>query len=154
MALKLAHFAENAVVACTAVTPSVSVVKEQASLLLIEHEPAELTELVEILAAAGYRCMCSTDEDSAAQCVRKLTPDLILSDTNLAGHNGVALCERLKQTEGIAEVPVMFFSGTQIPDIIRRSHSAGGTYYLRKPCDPDVLLELIGTALGALRAGC
>jgi len=44
-------------------------------------------------------------------------------------------------------VPVMFLSGAQIPDIIRRSHAAGGTYYLRKPFDPEVLLELIQKAL-------
>ena len=38
----------------------------------------------------------------------------------------------------------MYFSGTQTPDIIRRS---GATYSLRKPLDPDVLLELIDQAL-------
>jgi hypothetical protein len=48
-------------------------------------------------------------------------------------------------------VPVMFFSGTQIPDIIRRSDSAGASYYLRKPCEAEVLLELIGKALEAAR---
>jgi CheY-like chemotaxis protein len=41
----------------------------------------------------------------------------------------------------------MFLSGAQIPDIIRRSHAAGGTYYLRKPFDPEVLVELVQKAL-------
>ena len=104
-----------------------------------------------MLAAAGYRCVCSTDGVLRLECLRKRTPDLILSDINLAGHSGVTLCERLKQTAGMAEVPVMFFPALKYPDIIRRSHSAGGTYYLRKPCDPDVLLELIGKALGTPR---
>ncbi|MHB8901140.1 MAG: hypothetical protein ACYC6Y_20520, partial [Thermoguttaceae bacterium] len=44
-------------------------------------------------------------------------------------------------------VPVMFLSGAQIPDIIRRSHAVGGTYYLRKPFDPGVLVELVDKAL-------
>jgi CheY-like chemotaxis protein len=151
MALKLAHFAGNAVVACPVVIAAEIRVKEHVSLLLIDHEQAALAQLAEILSAAGYHCSCCINGEAAAECVRKLIPDLIISDTNLAGHSGVALCERLKKSEGMAEVPLMFFSGTQIPDIIRRSHADGGTYYLRKPYDPEVLLELIGKALEAAR---
>jgi CheY-like chemotaxis protein len=57
------------------------------------------------------------------------------------------LCEQLKQQTGLSDVPVMFLSGAQIPDIIRRSHAAGGTYYLRKPFDPHVLVELVDKAM-------
>jgi DNA-binding NarL/FixJ family response regulator len=45
------------------------------------------------------------------------------------------------------DVPVMFVSRTQLPDIIRRSHDAGAAYYLRKPLDPEVLTELVSKAL-------
>jgi DNA-binding NarL/FixJ family response regulator len=45
------------------------------------------------------------------------------------------------------DVPMMFVSATQLPDIVRRSHDAGGAYYLRKPLDPEVLVELVGKAL-------
>jgi hypothetical protein len=37
----------------------------------------------------------------------------------------------------------MFLSEGQVPDIIRRSHAEGGTYYLRKPFVDSVLLQLI-----------
>ena len=57
------------------------------------------------------------------------------------------MCERPKQEAGLGDVPLMFLSGAQIPDIIRRAHAAGGTYYLRKPFDPQVLLELVDKAL-------
>ena len=41
----------------------------------------------------------------------------------------------------------MFISSSQLPDIIRRSHDAGGAYYLRKPLDPEVLIDLVSKAL-------
>jgi DNA-binding NtrC family response regulator len=41
----------------------------------------------------------------------------------------------------------MFMSSAQIPDIVRRSHEAGGAYYIRKPFDPEVLIELVAKAL-------
>jgi CheY-like chemotaxis protein len=44
-------------------------------------------------------------------------------------------------------VPVIFLSAAQIPHIVRRAREAGGTYYLRKPVDPDVLIELVDKAL-------
>ena len=85
---------------------------------------------------------------SAVALLKTVSPDLIISDINLAGQSGLTLCERLKQDHAsMADVPVMFLSGAQIPDIIRRAHAAGGTYYLRKPFDPQVLLELVDKAL-------
>ena len=66
---------------------------------------------------------------------------------HISGHSGIQLCERIKRDEGLADVPAMFLSRTQVPDIIRRSREAGGTYFLRKPFDPQVLLELVDKAL-------
>jgi CheY-like chemotaxis protein len=116
-------------------------------ILVIDHEAEVLTEVAEVTSAAGYACHgCATGEE-AVEFIRSHVPDLIISDTNLDGQSGLALCERLKKDPALRRAPVMFLSRTQIPDIIRRSHSVGGTYYLRKPLDPMVLVELIDKAL-------
>ena len=83
----------------------------------------------------------------AVRFARSTTPDLIISDINLNGQSGLELCEQIKEDEALKDVPVMFLSGAQIPDIIRRSHAVGGTYYLRKPFDSEVLVELVEKAL-------
>ena len=120
----------------------------QATVLLIDDEAEMLAGLTEVLSSAGYVCQTSSSEATAIAALRNITPDLIISDINLAGHSGLVLCERLKaEIPSLADVPVMFLSGAQIPDIIRRAHAAGGTYYLRKPFDPQVLLELIDKML-------
>ncbi len=119
----------------------------QATILLIDDEREILDNLSKVLTAAGYRCLCAQDGEAAAKIIASQTPELIISDINLAGHSGLNLCEKLKQDTGLADVPLMFLSGAQIPDIIRRAHAAGGTYYLRKPFDPQVLLELVDKAL-------
>ena len=75
------------------------------------------------------------------------TPDLIISDINLQGRSGLELCEQIKQDEALANVPIMFLSGAQIPDVIRRSHAVGGTYYLRKPFERNQLLGALERAL-------
>jgi CheY-like chemotaxis protein len=131
-----------------AIKPMNQSTPSKVTILLIDDEAEILESLKSVLTVAGYACHGANDAESAAQVVRVVTPDLIISDINLAGQSGLNLCERLKQEEdGLTDVPVMFLSGAQIPDVIRRSHAAGGTYYLRKPFDPQVLLELVDKAL-------
>ena len=119
----------------------------KAQILVIDDDAEVIANLANILSTAGYACHCCRSCEAAVETVRRVSPDLIISDINLAGHSGLTLCERLRKEEGLIDVPLMFLSGAQIPDIIRRSHAAGGTYYLRKPFDSGVLLELVDKAL-------
>jgi len=119
----------------------------QVKILAINDEADVLVQISNTLSGAGYSCRCARDAQSAGEAVREAMPDLIISDVNLAGHSGLTLCEQLKQRADIGDVPVMFLSAAQVPDIIRRSHTAGGTYYLRKPFDAEVLLQLIEQVL-------
>ena len=119
----------------------------QITILAIDADTVASAQLSAILAEAGYACRCATTACAAAEVVRDAVPDLIICDVNLAGHSGTAACQQLRCAAGLDEVPLMFLSAMQSPDIIRRSNAAGGTYYLRKPFDPKVLVELVEKAL-------
>ena len=121
--------------------------QESPVILLVDDEQEILDEVESVLSVAGYSCRCCRTPQAAIELVETLVPALIISDINLQGHSGLEMCEQMKQSESMADVPVMFLSGAQIPDIIRRSHAVGGTYYLRKPFDPEVLVELVDKAL-------
>jgi len=115
--------------------------------LVVDDEKDVLGEVASVLAAAGYVCQCCATADEAIRFAAQRAPDLIISDINLDGRSGLEMCETIKEDPALGDVPVMFLSGAQIPDIIRRSHAVGGTYYLRKPFDPEVLVELVDKAL-------
>jgi len=121
--------------------------RKQPTVLLVDDESEVLEELAGVLGAAGFACECATTAEAAMALAETDPPDLIISDVNLNGHSGLEMCERIKRNPSLHDVPLMFLSGAQIPDIIRRSHAAGGIYYLRKPFDPSVLIELIDKAL-------
>ena len=115
--------------------------------LVVDDEQSVLDEVATALTADGFRCtLCTAATDALAMALAE-PPELIISDINLHGHSGLEMCEELKSHAELSDVPVMFLSGAQIPDIIRRSHALGGSYYVRKPFDPAVLLELIDKAL-------
>ncbi len=121
--------------------------RKQALVLVIDDEPDVLGNVAAALNRAGYICHCCETAEAAIRFAQSRAPDLILSDINLGDVSGLELCQRIKEDPTLKHVPVMFLSGAQIPDIIRRSHAAGGTYYLRKPFDPEVLVELVDKAL-------
>jgi CheY-like chemotaxis protein len=122
-------------------------VGDQLLVLVIEEKQEVLQQVASALAAADYSTCCCTSAESALAAAEETPPDLIISDTSLNGMSGLELCERIKRDQGLETVPLMFLSGGQIPDIIRRHDQMGGSYYLRKPFDPEVLVELVDKAL-------
>src|SRR5262245_50269508 len=109
------------------------------TILIIDDEASALNDVAEALRLTDYDLQMAASAQEAIERVRDAAPDLIISDIDLAGTSGLELVHELRQCEGMQEVPVIFLSGAQIPDVVRRSRSAGGTYFLRKPFDPDVL---------------
>ena len=119
--------------------------------LVVDGEQNVLEKISEVLREAKFGCRCCVTADEAIAAALACPPDLIVCDWNLDGENGVETCQRIKQQPGLAEVPVMFLSSAQRPDVIRRSLDAGaGVYCLRKPFAATVLVELIDQALGVV----
>ncbi|HND56106.1 MAG TPA: response regulator [Pirellulaceae bacterium] len=116
-------------------------------ILAIDGDPLALSNTAAVLARVGYEVHGASNPIAARAAVRARTFDLIISDVHVSGESGLSLCRQLRLEPSHGDTPLMFVSSTQLPDIIRRVHDAGGTYYLRKPFDPNVLLELVDKAL-------
>jgi DNA-binding response OmpR family regulator len=120
---------------------------DSAAILVIDSDALMLTAVSAVLHISGYECHCARDAEAAVKAVRGLTLDLVICDVDLDREDGWELCRELRQTPGCAELPLILVSREQTEDIVRRTHDAGATYYLRKPYDPEVLLELVDKAL-------
>ncbi len=121
--------------------------REPAEILLVDDDPTALAEASTALDAAGHIVFQARDRISALRIARTEALDLVICDVNVGGDSGLELSRELRRLPGMQDVPVMFISRTQLPDIVRRSHEAGAAYYLRKPLDPEVLTDLVGKAL-------
>jgi CheY-like chemotaxis protein len=121
----------------------------QPLILLVENETQVLENLAATLTAAGYLTRnCSTAEE-AYSAIQEVCPDLIICDVVVQEQAGMEICEKIKREMEPDEIPVMFLSPNQIPDIIRRRGALGGSYYLRKSFDADVLLDLLDKTLNS-----
>ena len=122
--------------------------QESPLILVVDSDQKVLEKAESVLTSAGFGCRCCSTADEAIATAQTILPDLLICDLNLHGESGMDTCRQIKQYPGLEEVPVMFFSGSQLPDVIRRSHAGGGAYCLRKPFTSEVLTELIDQALG------
>src|SRR5205085_4215197 len=116
-------------------------------ILLVDDDPTALAAATTALDSAGHIVYQARDRISALRIARSQALDLVICDVNVGGDSGLELSRELRRLPGMQDVPVMFVSRTQLPDIVRRSHEAGAAYYLRKPLDPEVLVDLVGKAL-------
>jgi DNA-binding response OmpR family regulator len=117
------------------------------TILVVDPDPLTLTAIAAALHLSGYESHCARDSEAALKASTDEPLDLIICDTNLEGESGLDVCREIRLLPGREDVPVMFLSSSQAPDIVHRAHEAGGAYYLRKPFDPNVLLELVEKAL-------
>lgn len=121
--------------------------REPAEILLIDEDPLALASATTALDAAGHMVYQASERAAALRIARTAALDLVICDINCGSEGGLELTREMRRLPGMQDVPVMFISRTQLPDIVRRSHDAGAAYFLRKPIDPDVLIDLVGKAL-------
>ncbi len=124
----------------------------QTLVLAVDNDRSVLDEITTVLSQVKINCCCCTTSVEAIAAAQATPPDLVLCNVNLQGESGLEMCERIKQQPGLEDLPFMFLSAIQLPDIVRRRCSAGSSYCLRKPFDPHVLVELIDQALGVPNA--
>jgi CheY-like chemotaxis protein len=78
-------------------------------------------------------------------------PDLILMDLWMPVLGGAAATEQLKRAPATANVPVLVMSAQGEDPDTQAVLAAGADVFMPKPCDPDVLLEHIRSAMKRLR---
>jgi CheY-like chemotaxis protein len=113
------------------------------TILLVDDEVDSLWLLQIILEARGYHILMAEGGEAALDKAGRCLPDLIVTDWNMPGMDGIALCERLKWYPALAQIPVVMTSG-QIPP---KEKSTLWNVFLSKPVDLDALASAIDTLL-------
>lgn len=119
----------------------------QPMILVVASDPLEMTALSAAFHLSGYESHSARGPEPALKAAARTPFDLVVSDVNLMGHSGEKLRDRFHEFDLNRETPFLFLSATQRPDVIRRNHQSEGVFYLRKPYDPKVLLDLVDRAL-------
>ena len=107
---------------------------EKKKILIVEDEVILSTLLKIQLEDEGFLvCGCITTGEEAVEFVQNTKPDLILIDINLVGEiDGIEAAEIITET---AEIPIIFMTGYEEPQIADRTRKINPVAYLIKPVE-------------------
>lgn len=140
------NFTEYAVPPQPTTSPSRHTLKS--TILVADADPTALAQTIRILNRDDFNVFSAICNASALSAAMKLEVDVIVCDLSLwVGATGKDLVAEIHELPGREDVPIVFTSSGQGPDVIRRQHDFGGAYHLKKPFTPEVLLEFVERAL-------
>ncbi|HEX4406305.1 MAG TPA: response regulator [Polyangia bacterium] len=117
-------------------------------ILVVEDDEVARETMTEVLAHAGYDVVAAADGYEALSIAAHGSPDLVLSDLQMPGIDGVELTKRLHAFAG--GIPVVLTTGiTDTQDVITAAQSYGAVACLPKPMNVDELLWTIDRTLAA-----
>ncbi len=116
-----------------------------ANLLLVDDDPDLLQLLSMRLTAAGHRVTSVESAEAALTQLAVARPQLVVSDVQLPGRDGLALFDEIRVRHPALPVILLTAHGT-IPDAVDAT-SRGVFSYLTKPFDGKTLLDKVNEAL-------
>jgi len=116
-------------------------------IVIVDDDALMLTGVAAVLNKAGYECHMARDCEAALKAARHQHPDLMILNDDLGEEDGLELARYMKNDAKLREISILFLSGSARLDIIERTQAAGGDYFLAKPFDPNVLIEVVDRAL-------
>ena len=97
----------------------------------------------QLLELAGYRVVEATDGEEAIKLAVAEQPELILMDLSLPKLDGLAATRRIRQQDGLGQVPIVAVSAHDSPGSRSEALAAGCDEYVTKPIDFDQLSTLL-----------
>jgi len=121
--------------------------KKDYRILLIDDSVENLKMLTLLLEEEGYRVLQATGGLLGLDMADRTQPDLILLDIKMREIDGYEVCRRLKEREGLKEIPVILVSGLDAPIDKVRAYDVGGVDYITRPIEKEEMLARINTQL-------
>ncbi len=106
-----------------------------------------------LLEMSGYQVLEAINGEEAVRIAVSERPDLILMDLSLPLLDGLAATRRIRERDGLRNVPIVAVSAHDTADFHAEALAAGCNDYVTKPIDFDQLEQLLHRLLPEKTAG-
>jgi two-component system cell cycle response regulator DivK len=119
--------------------------------LVVDDDPdaRELFSLV--LEQAGAEVTRADDGLTALRAASERHPDLVITDIEMPGMNGVELARQLRNRSATRAIPIVVVTGGSIEDLTGHAQAVGCNTVVPKPCAPDTLVRIVNRHIGRRR---
>jgi DNA-binding response OmpR family regulator len=115
---------------------------------LIIDDELDFVKMLQVrLQIEGYEVLVAEDGTKGLQIARKDRPDLIILDIMMPGMDGHMVCDMLKKSTLTWSIPIIYLTAKtgQADELL--AMEKGAKYYLTKPYNPAMLLEMVRSAI-------
>lgn len=117
--------------------------------VLTVDDSASIRQMVSFtLKGAGYGVIEATDGNDGLAKAKASGVNLVVTDQNMPGMDGISLIKALRTLPAYKSVPILMLT-TESGDAMKaQGKAAGATGWIVKPFDPAKLLEVVKKVLG------
>lgn len=114
--------------------------------LVVDDHEDTLDLLEQLLTPRGFEVRTANSVREARRMLAEQTPDLVVTDLEMPGEDGFALCSSVR-TGSQPCVPVLALTGCSDDAMFARAEQAGFSDVLHKPCPAPTLASAVCRAL-------
>lgn len=124
----------------------------RAAILIVDDSPSVRRRVRSGLEAGGHAVMEAADGATALALLQMNRVDLVVTDMNMDGMNGLELVSRIRQTHPRASLPVLILTTEAGDELKARGRAAGADGWLIKPVEGARLCEVVSYVLSRRRS--
>ena len=114
------------------------------TILVVDDDVGILVAMEKRLTRAGYRVLTAATGPDALACARENAVDVMTLDVALGGpFSGLEVAAFLRKDPRISDIPIVFLTSAADSRFEEKCRASGGTYFLSKPFDFNLLLQLL-----------
>jgi DNA-binding response OmpR family regulator len=116
-------------------------------ILIVDDERDIVKALTIRLQTNGYEVVTAFDGAQGVFIAHKEKPDLVLLDIRMPSGNGFSVAHQLRKSSHTLHIPIIFLTGSPETNAEQRAQELGARFYIKKPYDPEELLDAVKRAL-------
>ncbi|MDJ0838409.1 MAG: ATP-binding protein [Acidobacteriota bacterium] len=112
--------------------------------LIVDDEPVNRLVLSNYLVLHGYEVVEACSGQEVLDMMVAGEPfDMVLLDVMMPGLSGYKVCEALRRTYPVGDLPIIFLTARQQPEDLTAAFECGGDDFLNKPVHKDELVQRV-----------
>lgn len=113
------------------------------TVLLIDDSKPQLLNAKFTLQHGGYLVETVSDPMTALERIKEVQPDLIITDINMPGKDGITLVRDIRQLPEFSTTPLLIISTDSQQHLFEEARTAGANGWVMKPVRQEDLLATV-----------
>jgi two-component system chemotaxis response regulator CheY len=118
--------------------------------ILAVDDSVSIRQMVKLaLNRGGYDVVSAEDGNDGLAKARTTKADMVITDLNMPGMNGIALIREIRKLPAYTGVPIIFLTTESDAVLKAEAKSAGATGWIVKPFQGEQLLAAVRKVIGS-----